>query len=62
MKFGKSPLNSFSREIFLKKKLTTAHMHARTHAHTWLSLYKSIINGIIKEICIHKFNLPNFLM
>ena len=35
-------------------------MHARTHARTWLSLYKSIINRIIKEICIHKFNLPNF--
>ena len=39
MKFGKSPVSSFSGEVFLKKKLTNAHMHA----HTWLSLYKSII-------------------
>ena len=54
MKFGKSPVSSFW--VFLKKKLTNAH----THAHTWLSLYKSIINRIIKEICIHKFNLPKF--
>ena len=35
-------------------------MRVHTHARTWLSLYKSIINRIIKEICIHKFNLPNF--
>ena len=56
MKFGKSPVNSFRGEIFLKKKLTNAHTHART----WLSLYKSIINRIIKEICIHRFNLPKF--
>ena len=56
MKFGKSPVNSFRGEVFLKKKLTNAH----THACTWLSLYKSIINRIIKEICIHRFNLPKF--
>ena len=43
-----SKKSSFGKE--LKKKLTNAH--------TWLSLYKSIIN--IKEICIHKFNLPKF--
>ena len=30
------------------------------HTHTWLSLYKSIINGVMKEIHTHKFNLPNF--
>ena len=35
-------------------------MHARTHARTWLSLYKSIINRIIKEICIHKLIYQNF--
>ena len=45
--------------FFLKKKLTNAHTHARTHANTWLYLYKSIINKI-KEICIHKFSLPTF--
>ena len=56
MKFGKSPVNSFVGEVFIKKKLTNAHMHART----WLYLYKSIINRIIKEICIHKFDLPKF--
>ena len=56
MKFGKSPVNSFRGEFFLKKKLTKAHTHART----WLSLYKSIINRIIKEICIHRFDLPKF--
>ena len=55
MKFGKSPVNRFL-GVFLKKKLNNAHTHART----WLSLYKSIINRIIKEICIHKFNLPKF--
>ena len=31
MKFGISPVNSFSGEVFLKKKLTNAHTHARTH-------------------------------
>ena len=56
MKFGKSPVNSFLGEVFLQKKLTNEDMHA----HTWLSLYESIINRIIKEICIHKFNLPKF--
>ena len=56
MKFGKSPVNSFCGEFFLKKKLTNAHTHART----WLSLYNSIMNRIIKEIGIHKFNLPKF--
>ena len=56
MKFGKSPVNSFCGEVFLKKKLTNAH----THAHTWLYLYKSIINRIIKETCINRFNLPKF--
>ena len=60
MKFGKSPVNSFWGEVPLKKKLTNAHTHAHMHAHTCLSLYKSIINRIIKEICIHKFNLPKF--
>ena len=60
MKFGKSPVNSLGGEVFLKKKLTNAHTHARKHAHTWLSSYKSIINRIIKEICILKFNLPKF--
>ena len=60
MKFGKSPVNSFRGEVFLKKKLTNVHTHARMHARTWLSLYKSIINRIIKEICIHRFNLPKF--
>ena len=60
MKFGKSPVNSFWGEVLLKKKLRNAHMHARTHARKWLSLYKSIINRIIKEICIYKFNLPKF--
>ena len=48
MKFGKSPVDSFL-EVFLKKKLTNAHTHAPTHAHTRLSLYKYIINRIIKE-------------
>ena len=38
MKFGKSLVNSFW-EVFLKKKVTNAHMHARTNARTWLSLY-----------------------
>ena len=56
MKFGKSPVNSFRGEVFLMKKLTNAHMHACT----WLSMYKSIINRIIKEICVHKCNLPKF--
>ena len=56
MKFGKSPVNSFVGEVFFKKKLSNAHTHART----WLSLNKSIINRIIKEICIHRFNLPRF--
>ena len=56
MKFGK--VQSIVSEKFLKKKLTNTHTHARRHAHTWSSLYKSIINRIIKEICIHKFNLP----
>ena len=60
MKFGKHPVNSFWGEVFFKKKLTSAHTHARTHAPIWLSLYKSIINRIIKEICIHKFNIPKF--
>ena len=45
--------------FFLKKKLTNAHTHARPHANTWLYLYKSVIHKIIKEICIHKFSLPN---
>ena len=53
MKVGKSPVNSFRGEVFLN-----THTHARAHACTWLSLYKPIINRIIKEICIHKFNLP----
>ena len=47
MKFGKSTVNSFRGEFLfflLKKK----------HAHTWF------VNRIIKEICIHKFNLPKF--
>ena len=56
MKFGKSLVNSFRGEVLLKKKLTNAHTHARTHACISLSLYKSIINRIIKEICIHKFS------
>ena len=55
MKFGKSPVNSFSGEVFLKEKVNKC-----THTCTWLSLYKSIINRIIKEICIHIFNLPKF--
>ena len=38
------------------KKFTKGHTHARP----WLSLYKSIENRIIKEIRIHKFNLPKF--
>ena len=45
MKFGKSPVNSFWGEVFLKKKLTNEHMHALT----LLSLYKSIMNRIIKK-------------
>ena len=60
MKFGKSPVNSFCGEVFLEKKLTNVHTHACMHARTWLSLYKSIINKIIKDIYIHKFNLPKF--
>ena len=41
-------------EKFFKEKV-----HRCTHARTWFSLYKSIINRIIKEIRFHKFNLPN---
>ena len=34
MELGKSPVNSFWEEAFLKKKLTNAHTHeARMHAH-----------------------------
>ena len=58
MKFGKSPVIVSEEKFFLKKKLTYAH----THAHTWLSLYKSIINRIIKEICIHKLKFTKILM
>ena len=62
MRFGKSPVSSFCGEgfFFFKKMLTNTHMHAHTHARTWLSLSKYIINRIIKEICVHKFNLPKF--
>ena len=41
---------------FLKKKFTNTRMQA----HGCLKMYKSIINRIIKEIHIHKSNLPNF--
>jgi hypothetical protein len=30
MKFGKSPVNSFWGEVFLKKRLTNAHTHAHS--------------------------------
>ena len=52
LKFGKDPVNRSEEKIFIEKvyKLTR----------TWLSLYKSIIDRIIKEIRIHKFNLPKF--
>ena len=53
MKFGKIVSEE---KVVLKKKLTNAHMHA----HTCLSLYKSIIHRIIKGNGIHKFNLPKF--
>ena len=41
MKFGKVQSIVSEEKFFLKKKLTNAHMHA----HTWLSLYKSIVNN-----------------
>ena len=56
MIFGKNPVNSFLRTSFLKKKFT----NARTHSRIWLPSGKSIINRIIKEIRIHKFNTPKF--
>ena len=43
-------------EKFFKEKI-----YRRMHKLTWFSLYKSIINRIIKEIRFHKFNLPKFL-
>ena len=47
VKFGKNPVYSFW-EVFVKEKV-----YKRTHARKWLSLYKSIINRIIKQIRIH---------
>ena len=50
MNFGK--IQSIVFEEFFKEKVTNAH--------TWLSLYKSIINRVIKEIHNHKFIYQNF--
>ena len=55
MKFLKVQSIVSEEKFFLKKKLT----NAQTHARTWLSMYKFIINRI-KEIRIHKFKLPKF--
>ena len=46
--------------IVSENKFFKEKVYKCTHACTWLPLYKSIINRIIKEICIHKSNLPKF--
>ena len=55
VKFGKNPVRIVSEEKFCKEKV-----YKHTHACTLLSLNKSIINKIIEEIHIHRFNLPKF--
>ena len=44
-------LNEYLWSKGLKEKV-----YKHTYARTWLSLYKSIINRVIKEIRIHKSN------
>ena len=39
MKFGKNPVERFWEEVFLKKKLTNAHMHAHTPACTHMVVF-----------------------
>ena len=58
--FKRLVLQTLKNQGLFGKGLKKKFKNARTHACTWLSLYKSIINRIIKEIRIHKFNLPKF--
>ena len=51
VKFGKNPVKSFWGEVFQRKS---------SQMDVLLSLYKSIIHRLIKEIWFHKFNLPKF--
>ena len=56
MKFGRSSVNSCQGEIFFIEKVNNAHTQACTH----MVVFVYIINRIIKDICIHEFNLPKF--
>ena len=64
-KFLTTILGTFQRKLVKIQSIVSEEKFFKEnvyqHTRTWLSLYESVINRIIKEICIHKLNRSTFL-